>query len=118
MRRIGPLDVPGGEKIQAQAEAGLDDGEALVPPLARRQAVAGQEDVTRLPKSAGGGAVEVIVGGGEGGGLELEDGWLNCRRHGKRHRKRPEYGRGDDGCQRTRMRRFVRKCRASNRILR
>jgi hypothetical protein len=61
-RRVILPSRPGGEEVEAEAEAGLDDDEALAPLPAGRQAVAGEEDVPCLPEAAGGGVVDVAVG--------------------------------------------------------
>src|SRR4051812_30965411 len=58
-RGILPPRLPGGEEIEAEAEAGLDDGEALAPGPALRQAVAGEEDVARLCQAAAGAVIDV-----------------------------------------------------------
>src|SRR5690606_34266445 len=53
---------PGGEEVQAQAEAGLDDGKDVTPLPALRQIVAGQKDLARLLQPAAVGMVDVLIG--------------------------------------------------------
>ncbi len=58
-RGVAPPRLPGGEEIEAEAEAGLEDDEALSAGPALRQTVALQKDVLRLPRAAGGAVVDV-----------------------------------------------------------
>src|SRR5207302_4244571 len=58
-RRVAPPRLPGGEEIEAEAEAGLEDHEALATGPALGQAIAGEEDVPGLLRSAGGAVVNV-----------------------------------------------------------
>src|SRR2546422_10789407 len=47
-RRVAPPGLPGGEEIEAEAEAGLEDHEALAAGPGLRQAIAGEEHVPGL----------------------------------------------------------------------
>src|SRR5882724_12465005 len=58
-RRVAPPGLPGGEEIEAEAEAGLEDHEALAAGPALRQAVAGEEDVPGLSRPPGGAVIHV-----------------------------------------------------------
>ena len=49
---IAPPRLPGGEEVEAEAEAGLEDDEALAPRPALRQAVAPEEHVLGLRRAA------------------------------------------------------------------
>src|SRR5262245_29962604 len=51
--------LPGGEEIQPEAEARFQDDEALTPGPSLRKAIAGEEDVARLRRAAGGAVVHV-----------------------------------------------------------
>src|SRR5437868_10943928 len=57
--RVAAPRLPGDEEIQADAEAGLEDGEALAAAPALGQAVAGDEHVARLRRAAFGAVVDV-----------------------------------------------------------
>lgn len=62
--RIRAPSLPGGKKIQAKAEAGLDDDEALRSAPARivtEQAIAGKKHVPRLRQTAGGGMIDIVI---------------------------------------------------------
>src|SRR5262245_61343025 len=54
---------PGGEKVVAEPEPGLQDHEVRPPRPALRQAVAGQEDVARLRERATARVIDVVVVG-------------------------------------------------------
>src|SRR5438045_6923378 len=60
--RIASPCVECDEEIEAEAEAGLEDDEALAVLPALRQAVALQEDVFRLRRAAGGAVIHVAEG--------------------------------------------------------
>ena len=62
--RIAPPGLPGGEEIDAEAEAGLEDDEALAAAPARGQCVALEEDVRGLRRAAGCAVVDVVEGRG------------------------------------------------------
>ena len=63
-RRIGAPGFPGGEEVEAEAEAGLEDDEALAPGPARGQRVALEEDVRGLRGAASCAVVDVVEGRG------------------------------------------------------
>src|SRR5437016_686303 len=73
-RRVAPPGLPGGEEIEAEAEAGLEDHEALAAGPALRQAIAGEEHVPGLRRPPGGAVIHVAEllrpGGADGGELE------------------------------------------------
>src|SRR2546422_1015946 len=58
-RRVAPPGLPGGEEIEAEAEAGLEDHEALAAGPALRQAIAGEEHVPGLRRPPGGAVIHV-----------------------------------------------------------
>ena len=76
--------LPGGEEVQPQAEAGLDDDPALPASPAFRQIVAAKKDVAGLPEAAGAGVVDIVEDRGVGRpvGGEGQNGGLNRWRHG------------------------------------
>ena len=57
--RIRPPRVPGGEKIQTETEAGLDDDKGLMAAPPQRQAVAAEKDVARLLQPASGRVIDI-----------------------------------------------------------
>jgi hypothetical protein len=59
--RIVAPGLPGGEKVEAEAEAGLDDDEALPMLPATGQAVAGKEDMARLQQPAALGMIDIVI---------------------------------------------------------
>src|SRR5436853_1270024 len=73
-RRVAPPGLPGGEEIEAEAEAGLEDHEALAAAPALRQAIAGEEDVPGLLRPPGGAVIHVaeLLRPGRAVGGELE----------------------------------------------
>ena len=66
-RRVVAPGGPGGEEVVAQAEAGLEDREALAAAPARGQLVAGQEHLLGLRIGAAARVVEIVEGGRAGG---------------------------------------------------
>jgi hypothetical protein len=70
-RRSAPC-LPGGEEIEAEAEAGFEDDEAPRILPARRQLVAGEEDMARLFEAALAGMVDVVVARRERGAVPGE----------------------------------------------
>src|SRR5690606_16473912 len=75
--RIGPPGGPGGEKVEPEAKARLEDDEALAPLPALWQVVPGKKDVLYLPECAVGGVIDVLEGFGPGRAVigEGEPGW-------------------------------------------
>src|SRR2546422_9303631 len=73
-RRVAPPGLPGGEEIEAEAEAGLEDHEALAAGPALRQAIAGEEHVPGLRRPPGGAVIHVaeLLRPGRAVGGELE----------------------------------------------
>src|SRR2546429_1144135 len=73
-RRVAPPGLPGGEEVGAEAEAGLEDHEALAAGPALRQAIAGKEHVPGLRRPPGGAVIPVaeLLGPGRAVGGELE----------------------------------------------
>src|SRR5712691_9566342 len=73
-RRVAPPRQPGGEEIEAEAEAGLEDHEALAAGPALRQAIAGEEDVPGLRRPPGSAVIHVaeLLRPGRAVGGELE----------------------------------------------
>src|ERR1700704_5889413 len=57
--RVAPPSLPGGEEVEAEAEAGLEDDEALAagPPLGKLVTL--QEDMPGLLEAPGGAVVDV-----------------------------------------------------------
>ena len=80
---------PGGEEVQSGAEAGLDDGEALTPLPALRQAVARNEDRVRLAERIVARVVDVAEGARvqHALGRALEAGGMD--RHGEGKHRAP-----------------------------
>ena len=58
--RIGAQSVPGGEKIEPEPEARLEDGERVAPAPALRQRVSREEHVARLGQPAFDAVVDVL----------------------------------------------------------
>src|SRR5713226_7323057 len=58
-RGVAPPRLPGGEEIQAEAEAGLEDHEALSPGPALWEVISLQKDMPGLSGAAGGAVVDV-----------------------------------------------------------
>ena len=56
---------PRGEEVVAESESGLEHAEVVAIVPARRQAVAGDEDVRRLREGAGASMVDIAVHAGE-----------------------------------------------------
>src|SRR5437762_14347421 len=73
-RRVAPPGLPGGEEIETEAEAGLEDHEALAAGPALRQAIAGEEHVPGLRRPPGGAVIHVaeLLTPGPAGGGELQ----------------------------------------------
>src|SRR5688572_8775394 len=63
-RAVGAPGAPGGEEVDAGAEAGFQDDEALALGPASGQVVSMQKDVQRLRRRAAGAVVEVAEGFG------------------------------------------------------
>ncbi len=89
-RGVAAPRLPGGEEVQAEAESGLEDDEALAPGPARRKVVAGEEYMPRLRVPAAGAVVDVAerlrVGDAflkseAGGGERLGHALLCVQRH-------------------------------------
>jgi hypothetical protein len=64
LARLAAKSLPGGEEVEAEAEAGLEDDEALAAGPARGQCVALEEDVRGLRRAAGCAVVDVVEGRG------------------------------------------------------
>ena len=62
--RIAPPRLPGGEEVEAEAEAGLEDDEALAARPACGERIALQEDVLGLLEPARCAVVDVVEGRG------------------------------------------------------
>src|SRR5256712_7946779 len=73
-RGVAPPGLPGGEEVEAEAEAGLEDHEALAAGPALRQAIAGEEHVPGLRRPPGGAVIHVaeLLRPGRAVGGELE----------------------------------------------
>src|SRR5437879_11008563 len=73
-RRVAPPGLPGGEEIEAEAEAGLEDHAALAAGPALRHAIAGEEHVPGLRRRPGGAVIHVaeLLRPGRAGGGELQ----------------------------------------------
>jgi hypothetical protein len=65
--RIPAPGAPGDQEIEAEAEPGLEDDEALAPGPARGQGAAVQENVLGLRRPAGGAVIDVALRLGKGG---------------------------------------------------
>src|SRR5687767_14983582 len=59
-RRIAAPRLPGGEEVQAQAEAGFEDDEALAARPARWKIVTREEHVARLGETARSAVINVV----------------------------------------------------------
>src|SRR2546428_7837314 len=73
-RGVAPPGLAGGEEIEAEAEGGLEDHEALAAGPALRQAIAGEEHVPGLRRPPGGAVIHVaeLLRPGRAVGGELE----------------------------------------------
>lgn len=64
-RRIVAPGLPGGEEIQAQAEAGFENDKTVPALPAGRQIVAAEKDMAGLCRAAVGRVIDIAVGAGD-----------------------------------------------------
>ena len=83
LRVVSP-GLPGGEKVQPEAETGFEDDETVAVLPALRQVVTGNEDMPRLRQAAVHRVINIVEQGraGRAVGAEFEAGRLEDFRHG------------------------------------